>query len=144
MKRVIDIHEIPRGDYCYTLLKPIQPTMVDGRPGWRIALCPYWERTDNGARCNLLNVVSEKYDENLVWDQVKICGINEGEIETTMTNGWGPFKRRWYSYCSAHQKFSDACNMCASGRWHNCWKTAVSGLIFKLFPSLWIWWVNRR
>lgn len=65
--------EIPLGIYCY------------GRDGsGKRVVCPHWEQLEtragitSKARCNFLNVISEypEYD-NLIWDQVKECGVNE-------------------------------------------------------------------
>lgn len=64
-----DAHpEIPVGTYCYGV-----------KDGKRF-ICPHWQRTDNGARCGLLNEEHHTYCPfHLVWDQVKECGINKDE-----------------------------------------------------------------
>jgi len=72
-----DISVIPFGQYCYTDLTP------DG-PNLKIKLCPYWslnkerEYQENGY-CSYLEVGDwqEEAGFGLLWDQVKLCNINE-------------------------------------------------------------------
>ncbi len=66
--------EIPVGLYCYDgWRKDENGKMRQGR------ICPHWQRTENGARCNLINREDHTYcGFHLIWDQVKECGINEG------------------------------------------------------------------
>lgn len=41
-------------------------------------LCPYWKKTETGARCEYLEVDSVEGDwDNLIWDQIKQCGVND-------------------------------------------------------------------
>lgn len=48
-----DHPEIPTGYYCYTILEVIKE---EGQlPRLKTKECPHWEKTDNGAKCNLLN-----------------------------------------------------------------------------------------
>lgn len=64
--------EIPEGSYCYRGLKPSGEGKIKV-----IGLCPHWQKTENGARCELLNEEHHKYcPYHLVWDQVKECDIN--------------------------------------------------------------------
>ncbi len=58
---------IPKNtDYCYERNAPA-----------RTVNCPYWHKKENGAYCEFLNSYSEEYDSsNLIWDQVKECGVN--------------------------------------------------------------------
>jgi hypothetical protein len=68
----LPIIDIPKGNYCYTVIDN-DFNIIDEIP---IKLCPYWVRTNSGAKCNLLNKESIKGDILLIWDQVKECGIN--------------------------------------------------------------------
>ena len=64
---------VPMGIYCYTPIK-----MVDG--ALKIQCCPYWQITEKGAYCKHLKLDSENGSvDNLIWDQVKECGINFGD-----------------------------------------------------------------
>lgn len=68
---------IPRGPYCYTFVE-----RVDN--GYMAQLCPYWRSTSgNDGRCDLLKVS----DFILLWDQVKICGINEEDGDEDRARG---------------------------------------------------------
>lgn len=61
-----DLHQVPQGIYCYTYVDKIRH------------ICPYWKKTVLGAKCEYLNVESiEGSAENLIWDQVKECGLKE-------------------------------------------------------------------
>lgn len=84
--------DIPLGHYCYKH-DPSRPINVTAHgPMMRIGIisCPYFETKEvngqPGAKCNLLNIESEKYSlDNLIWDQVKECGINVYKECTTHT-----------------------------------------------------------
>jgi len=69
------IAEIPYGDYCYTSLG-----FKDGK--YKIKPCPYWEygEDDDGCSYGYCHYL-EKKDYVLLWDMIKICGINELEDE---------------------------------------------------------------
>ena len=69
---------IPEGPYCYTSLGV---EMTDRGPVIKIKKCPYWEYVGpQRARCNFLKVDDDDEDAcGLLWDQVKECGINEGD-----------------------------------------------------------------
>ena len=73
-ERTQDHPEIPVGLYCYNgWHKGEDGKMHQGK------VCPHWQKTENGARCNLLNEEHHTYCcFHLVWDQVKECHINEG------------------------------------------------------------------
>jgi hypothetical protein len=72
--------EIPVGMYCYTVLEVIKEE--SGRPRLKTKVCPHWQKTENGARCSLLDREDHTYcGFHLIWDQVKECGINEGREE---------------------------------------------------------------
>jgi len=72
--------EIPHGMYCYKVLEVLKDE--DGRPRLKTKVCPHWQATENGARCNLINEEHHEYCPwHLVWDQVKECGINEDRDE---------------------------------------------------------------
>lgn len=74
----MDTNLIPKGNYCY---KPSDtPIDLSGDvPRLRIIPCPFWKATEDGAYCSHLDLHSEKYDMNLIWDQVKMCGINRDD-----------------------------------------------------------------
>jgi hypothetical protein len=66
--------EIPQGGYCYKTVS------IDRNGNMNIKSCPYWQKTKNGARCNLLNINSENYStESLIWDSTKECDINSDD-----------------------------------------------------------------
>jgi len=58
--------------------------------------------------------------------------------------GVWPFRYRFISICSRHYTPSPDCDMCATGRWSNTLKSAISSMIYKRFPTFWRYWVNRR
>ena len=71
---------IPKGDYCYKVLKCITPE--DGSlPYLKVKRCPYWDKIegqppqDNGY-CHWLEI-GDHDDEymGLLWDQVKECDL---------------------------------------------------------------------
>lgn len=62
-----DTTSIPSGPYCYEYRDGLRHT------------CPHWKATPDGARCEHLNLHSVRYQmDNLVWDQVKECGVHDG------------------------------------------------------------------
>lgn len=80
---------IPEGPYCYRPLGPMAVPPEGGLPRMPIKLCPYWHserRADGsiderGAYCQYM----DEYDPIILWDQVKICGVNdEWDIEDTI------------------------------------------------------------
>jgi hypothetical protein len=59
--------EIPKGPYCY---------------GYNGVRCPHWSLRKNkphqlNGYCELLNVGDWMKDAGELWDQVKMCGIND-------------------------------------------------------------------
>ena len=71
---------IPEGFYCYT--------------GWGDSFkpCPYWSRRENkpeqqNGYCSFLDRSDWQEGLSLLWDQVKECGINEGDWEKEFTSG---------------------------------------------------------
>jgi len=73
--------DIPYGDYCYTIKKVFIYETDDFKI--QITLCPYYQHFDDGlVGCDYLKI---KEDENnsdiLLSDQIKMCGINELEME---------------------------------------------------------------
>jgi hypothetical protein len=62
--------EIPSGPYCYASLDP-----MDERGHMKVnGKCPYWQsRGEMNAYCAFL----DEEDTLLLWDQVKICGVND-------------------------------------------------------------------
>ncbi len=67
--------EIPNGPYCYRHRQ--WPRMSHELGILHVEPCPHWQKTDGGARCNLINLESDYGDPfNLLWDRVKECGIN--------------------------------------------------------------------
>ena len=70
-----DHPEIPTGHYCYHVLEVIQQP-DDSLPKIKTKACPHWQKTDNGARCNLIDREDIDYCcFHLLWDGVKECGI---------------------------------------------------------------------
>jgi hypothetical protein len=73
-----DTSVIPIGSYCYT------PIEVEG-DHYKIKICPYWSRDNekeeqmNGC-CSFLGI-SDHENGTLLWDQIKECGVNEGDEE---------------------------------------------------------------
>ncbi len=65
--------------------------------------------------------------------------------KTKETKGKLWWKYRWISICSIHgfEGTQIECNMCQTGIWSNLWISKISSLIYKLFPKLWIWYMNR-
>jgi hypothetical protein len=53
------------------------------------------------------------------------------------------WKERWFSICSAHIDFNKDCKACNAGYWTNVWGWKISGVVSKLFPKFWIYWMNR-
>ena len=74
-KRIIAHFVVPEGPYCYKSLGVLPPPTI----GIRTKVCPFWscfpDHDDPSAHCSLLN----ESDADLLADQCKICGINEGE-----------------------------------------------------------------
>src|SRR5262245_44796124 len=90
---------IPHGDYCYNRVftsGPVrEPTEWErkffqifgneqiGSVSFVDSVCPYWKAGENeSAYCAYLGLHSEAYAEvweggNLIWDQVKECGVNK-------------------------------------------------------------------
>lgn len=70
---IVEHPEIPVGIYCYT-------ASMDSNGVRRIKSCTHWKKTDEGARCELLDLnTTELCPYHLVWDQVKECRINMDE-----------------------------------------------------------------
>lgn len=61
---------IPHGPYCYASIAP-----MDENGRMKISgMCPYWERRgEQNAYCAYLR----EEDDLMLWDQVKICGVND-------------------------------------------------------------------
>lgn len=84
------LEKIPRGYYCYTWIKG--PTEKDHG---KTKNCPFWslslekEDQDNGY-CSLLKIGDWHENSNgLLWDQIKLCGINmetEEEVQESKDN----------------------------------------------------------
>jgi hypothetical protein len=65
-------NEIPSGFYCYARLGGFDE---NGR--MPIKSCPHYRALPGDhARCELLDYTTE-FSRELLWDQVKICGIND-------------------------------------------------------------------
>ena len=61
-------NRIPEGIYCYDLK----------------GICPHWYRHPNPEKhpqsygaCSLLNINDWDGDDNMLWDHIKCCGIND-------------------------------------------------------------------
>jgi hypothetical protein len=58
--------------------------------------------------------------------------------------GWGPWRRDWFSICSRHGRGEElGCRMCMTG--HYVWRVNynLNHFVYKRWPNLWRWWVNR-
>lgn len=71
-----DISVIPAGQYCYSII-----STKDGK--LRTASCPYWSinhnyEYQNNGYCSFLDTGdwNEVSSFGLLWDQVKLCGLN--------------------------------------------------------------------
>lgn len=93
--------KIPRGPYCYSHTgRVVISNVYIGWDGERhtgghyfkpeIAPCPFWEGRDNGnAYCAYLKESSEYGDfGNLLWDQVKECGVNDEDDFTYLDENY--------------------------------------------------------
>lgn len=49
----------------------------------------------------------------------------------------------WSSICGIHYDYRKDCNMCNAGYWVNRNAAYFEGLVYKIAPWLWRWWVNR-
>lgn len=80
MEEVKTDEAIPHGPYCYGSLSP-----MDERGIMRVhGKCPYWEsRGERLAYCRYL----QQEDDFILWDQVKICGVNDGEPDPSTVIG---------------------------------------------------------
>jgi len=58
------------------------------------------------------------------------------------TKGWGPWKKRFYSFCSAHRIPKEGCKNCNSGTWSNVWSNGIECFIFKITPKIWLFFKN--
>lgn len=53
-------------------------------------------------------------------------------------------KQRWMSFYSGpHSDPADTCTACEMGYWHFELAMAVSSFVYRRWPNLWRWWVNR-
>jgi hypothetical protein len=59
------------------------------------------------------------------------------------TKGKFIFKKQFYSYCSMHFDEDKDCFACQHGQWSNIILDKIGHFIFKHFPKLWIWYVNK-
>ena len=39
------------------------------------------------------------------------------------------WKKRWFSICSAHGEYNEACGMCKAGYWKNVWQWKLDKLV---------------
>lgn len=71
-----DTTVIPHGQYCYV---PITRDFLGlGKLVTRV--CPYWQyRDENHGYCAYLEMADGEGDCFLLWDQVKECGVNQGD-----------------------------------------------------------------
>lgn len=68
--------------------------------------------------------------------------INENP--TIQERGWFISRERWYSICSIHYVGKIGCKMCHSGEWRNKITQSADHIFFKLTPTLWMKWQNRK
>jgi hypothetical protein len=57
--------------------------------------------------------------------------------------GWGPWRKVWFSVCSAHREPLMRCECCRRGGYLNAWRYRMSRIIYRVVPRVWLWWVNR-
>lgn len=87
-----DKEKIPRGDYCYEhtggtvmvdhvvgengkLVETLPYSVPERRP------CPFWSlRADGRGYCAYLKKSDDDLGGGLLWDQVKECGENTGDL----------------------------------------------------------------
>ena len=55
-------------------------------------------------------------------------------------SGW----HEWYSICSEHREYEAGCSCCNEGRWISRWDRFWDHLLFRINPTLWQQWANRR
>lgn len=66
---------VPEGPYCYNIVRIEPPKIIT-------QTCPYWGCISDFGYCKLLEVGDWMDNSSgLLWDQVKECGINEGDDE---------------------------------------------------------------
>jgi len=53
------------------------------------------------------------------------------------------WKKRWYSFCGAHQKYDEKCNLCQCGNWHNVWLMTINEFFHDHCYYLWYWWATN-
>jgi len=68
---------------------------------------------------------------------------NLGSLPKVKTQGLGPWKRQYFSFCSKHFSPKDNCIGCQSGIWVNVWKHHFGSFLFQYFPKIWVWWSNK-
>jgi hypothetical protein len=56
---------------------------------------------------------------------------------------WFLWRIEWYSICSRHHHYNHDCELGNTGRWVSVLGHKISHTIYKTFPKLWVWWVNR-
>ena len=52
-------------------------------------------------------------------------------------------KQIWFSICSRHREYDEACDLCKIGEWENALKYKFSSFIYDNFPSIWRWYMNK-
>ncbi len=53
------------------------------------------------------------------------------------TRGEGSEQEQWYSICSMHHTYNDACGLCQTGRWVNVIEAREDSELFKRDPAAW-------
>ena len=71
--------KIPRGDYCYKIIKIEHSKLTSLPPKIFVKTCPYWEKVNEvewgwSGHCKLLNISGL-----LIEQQCKECGIKIGD-----------------------------------------------------------------
>jgi hypothetical protein len=59
------------------------------------------------------------------------------------SQGWGPWRREWYSICSRHHDPHTDCHMCMTGHYSYVVLNHMEHFFYTHFYRLWHWWVNR-
>lgn len=50
----------------------------------------------------------------------------------------------FFSFCSRHRIHDENCHICNTGTWENIFKYEIGSILYKLFPRIWRWNINRK
>lgn len=60
------LNGVPNGNYCSIILENSE-----------LGVCPYWNKNNNKVCCSYVGLTVKHQENKLLWNQVKICGVNE-------------------------------------------------------------------